>query len=103
MALPEYPQGSTAGDRPEEIQEELFSSRDGYVDDGSVVHALDSAVVWGAMAVSRALVDEGRDPGDELLDRLLAIQTAIAELREDWTAPGTDSASSGATSPRVVG
>ena len=81
--IPVHLHEAAAGSRPDDETAATAIQ----LDDGSVRYALDGAVIWGAMAVSRALVDEDRDRGDALLDRLLAIQRALMELRSDWMAP----------------
>jgi hypothetical protein len=55
-----------------------------HIDDGCVRYALDGAVVWTALAMSRALVDGQLRPGDAGFDRLVAIQRELSEIREDW-------------------
>jgi hypothetical protein len=55
-----------------------------YIDDGCVRYALEGAVVWSALALARALVDEELQPGDARFDRLVAIQRELIELREEW-------------------
>jgi len=57
-----------------------------HLDDCSVDYALEGAIAWAAMAVSRALVEERRGAGDVLFDRLLALQRELTELRNDWDA-----------------
>jgi hypothetical protein len=49
-----------------------------------VRYALDGAVVWTALAMSRALVDEELRPGDARFGRLVMIQRELVEIREDW-------------------
>jgi hypothetical protein len=78
--IPEHLHEAAAGPEPDEDAADPAVQ----LDDGSVGYALDGAVIWGAMAVSRALVNEDRDRGDVLLDRLLAVQRALIELRGDW-------------------
>jgi hypothetical protein len=55
-----------------------------HIDDGCVRYALDGAVVWTALAMSRALVDEQLRPGDARFRRLVTIQRELVEIREDW-------------------
>lgn len=55
-----------------------------HIDDGCVRYALDGAVVWAALAISRALVDEQLRPGDARFDRLTSIQGELTQLREEW-------------------
>lgn len=54
------------------------------VDDDSVGYALHGAVAWGALAISRALMNEERRAGDPLYDRLLSVQADLTRLRKDW-------------------
>ena len=56
-----------------------------HIDDGRVRYALDGAVVWAALAMSRALVDEQLRPGDPRFDRLVAVQRELAGIREQWS------------------
>lgn len=53
-------------------------------DDYTVTYALRGAVAWGSLAMSRALLDEGRAHGDPMLDRLMHVQAELTKLRKDW-------------------
>lgn len=83
--IPEHLHETAAGRQPDDET----TTTDVQLDDGSVGYALDGAVIWSAMAVSRALVNEDRDRGDALLDRLLAVQRALTELRSEWRTGGS--------------
>jgi len=81
------PLSGRAGLWPEPDSETTTGSRataTEHADNGSVRYALEGAVVWAALAFSRALVDERHGPGDPRYDRLLDIQRELTELRDDW-------------------
>jgi hypothetical protein len=54
------------------------------VDDDSVDYALHGAVAWGALAISRALMVDGRRAGDPFYDQLLEAQRQLTMLKKDW-------------------
>ena len=60
-----------------------------------VRYALDGAVVWAALALSRALVDEQLRPGDARFDRLVAVQRELIGIREEWSDRPQDARLSG--------
>jgi len=71
-------------ERPGQPTKSIVPTIPEYVDDASVRYALDGAVAWSAMALSRALVEERRGVGDARFDRLRAIQRELTELRDEW-------------------